>query len=125
VCNYSTKRINLFSYFGMHHSFNYIGNALNDNIYCTGFFFDLKKSFDVCSHEIQLMKLSKMAITGTANRSQRVDVNGNLSRLKLNLFTSRKYTRPYFIFMFHQRPHRVTTLLMLMFADDTFILDLT
>jgi hypothetical protein len=59
--------------------------------YCVGVFFDLKKAFDVCSHEILLMKLSKMGISGIAldwfrsylsERSQIVDINGNLSRLK-------------------------------------------
>jgi hypothetical protein len=48
------------------HSLNFISNALNDNKYCIGVFFDLKKAFDVCSHEILLMKLSKMGINGTA-----------------------------------------------------------
>ncbi len=48
------------------HSTNFISNALNDNKYCLGVFFDLKKAFDVCSHDILLMKLSKMGITGIA-----------------------------------------------------------
>jgi hypothetical protein len=47
-------------------------------------FFDLKKAFDVCSHDILLMKLSKMGVTGAAlewfksylsERSQLVDNN--------------------------------------------------
>ena len=29
---------------------NYIGNAFNENKYCIGVFFVLKKAFDVCSH---------------------------------------------------------------------------
>jgi hypothetical protein len=29
---------------------NYISTALNENMYCIGFFLDLKKAFDVCSH---------------------------------------------------------------------------
>jgi hypothetical protein len=36
---------------------NYISDALNDNMYCVGIFLDLKKAFDVCSHEILLKKL--------------------------------------------------------------------
>ena len=38
---------------------NYISDALNDNMYCVGIFLDLKKAFDVCSHEILLKKLKK------------------------------------------------------------------
>jgi hypothetical protein len=45
---------------------NYIGQALNEEKYCVGVFFDLKKAFDVCNHEILLMKLSKMGIRGNA-----------------------------------------------------------
>jgi hypothetical protein len=70
---------------------NYIGQAMNDNKYKIGVFFDLKKAFDVCSNEILLMKLSKMGIRGTAlewfksylsEQSQVIDINGNISRLR-------------------------------------------
>jgi hypothetical protein len=59
---------------------------MNDNNYCIGVFFDLKKAFDVCSHEILVMKLSKMGVNGVAldwfksflsDRYQCVDINGN------------------------------------------------
>jgi hypothetical protein len=33
---------------------------MNENKYSVGVFFDLKKAFDVCSHDILLMKLSRM-----------------------------------------------------------------
>ena len=48
------------------HALNFISQAMNDNKYTIGVFFDLKKAFDVCSHDILLMKLSRMGITGTA-----------------------------------------------------------
>jgi len=46
------------------HAFNYIGNSLNENKYCLGVFFDLKKAFDVCSRDILLMKLEKKVYKG-------------------------------------------------------------
>jgi hypothetical protein len=67
---------------------NYISDALNENMYCIGIFLDLKKAFDVCSHEILLKKLKKMGIQGNAykwfasylsNRAQCVDINGSFS----------------------------------------------
>ncbi len=48
------------------HTINFISTAFNENKYALGVFFDLKKAFDVCSHEILLMKLEKMGIRGTA-----------------------------------------------------------
>ena len=64
---------------------NYITHALNEGNYCIGVFLDLKKAFDVCSHEILLKKLEKMGIRGTAltwfgnylsGRTQFVDIDG-------------------------------------------------
>ncbi len=39
---------------------NYIAEAINENMYCIGVFLDIKKAFDVCSHDILLAKLQKM-----------------------------------------------------------------
>jgi methylaspartate ammonia-lyase len=56
-----------------------------------GIFFDLKKAFDVVSHEILLKKLLKMGIQGVAlawfisylkDRSQVVGINGKVSSSK-------------------------------------------
>ncbi len=67
---------------------NYVTTALNDGMYCIDVFIDLKKAFDVCSHEILLAKLNKMGIQDTAltwfrnhlsGRSQIVDINNVLS----------------------------------------------
>jgi hypothetical protein len=69
---------------------NYVTNALNEGMYCVGVFLDLRKAFDVCSHEILLKKLEKMGICGLAhqwfksyltNRKQCVDISGNFSDL--------------------------------------------
>jgi hypothetical protein len=84
------------------HALNFINRAMNENKYSVGVFFDLKKAFDVCSHDILLMKLSRMGISGTAlnwfksylaNRSQRVDINGNLSNSRCS--TTGKPTRSF------------------------------
>ena len=67
---------------------DYISKALNDDEYCIGVFLDLRKAFDVCSHEVLLTKLKHMGIRDTElawfssyleNRHQRVDINGTLS----------------------------------------------
>ena len=34
------------------HMSNFISTAINENKYCIGVFLDLKKAFDVCSHQI-------------------------------------------------------------------------
>jgi hypothetical protein len=72
------------------HIVNFITNALNEGMYCLGVFLDLRKAFDVCSHDILLKKLKKMGILGTThkwftsystNRAQCVDIAGTFSDL--------------------------------------------
>jgi hypothetical protein len=115
------------------HAVNFISNAMNENKFTIGVFFDLKKAFDVCSHDILLMKLSKMGINGTAldwfksylsDRTQVVDINGNTSRtrkLKISVLQG-SVLGPILFLCFINDLHSVTELLTLMFADDTFSL---
>jgi hypothetical protein len=44
------------------HVINFISNALNNGNFCIGVFLDLKKAFDICSHDILLKKLTKFGI---------------------------------------------------------------
>jgi hypothetical protein len=116
------------------HAVNYIGKALNEEKYCVGVFFDLKKAFDVCNHDILLMKLSKMGIRGNAlnwfknylsERKQRVDINGHLSTqkdVKISILQG-SILGPILFLCFINDLHSVSSLLTLMFADDTFALD--
>jgi len=39
------------------HIVNFVTKALNDSEFCIGVFLDLRKAFDVCSHDILLKKL--------------------------------------------------------------------
>jgi len=115
------------------HAINYIGKAFNENKFCLGIFFDLKKAFDVCSHDILLMKLEKMGIRGTSlnwfrsylsNRVQVVDINGNLSKerkIKISILQG-SILGPILFLCYINDLFRVTDLLTLMFADDTFSL---
>jgi hypothetical protein len=110
---------------------NYIGQAFNENKYCLGIFFDLKKAFDVCSHEILLMKLERMGVRGTAlewfksylsDRNQFVDINGTFSKkrnIRISILQG-SILGPILFLCYINDLHRVTDLFTLMFADDTF-----
>ena len=112
---------------------NFISSSINDNNYCIGIFLDLKKAFDVVSHEILLNKLKKFGISGKTwewfncyftNRSQKVDINGVLSDLEyINISVLQgSVLGPILFLCFINDLYTVTDLLMLLFADDTSIL---
>jgi len=110
---------------------NFIGNSINENKYCLGVFFDLKKAFDVCSKDILLMKLEKIGITGIAlewfksylsDRTQFVDISGNHSTEKdiTTCIIQGSILGPILFLIYINDLHFVSKSLTLMFADDTF-----
>jgi hypothetical protein len=112
------------------HLTNYIYNALNDKKYCLGLFLDLKKAFDVCSHNILLKKLPKYGINDTAlkwfesylkDRQQKVEINGSLSSTKtLNISVIQgSILGPILFLIYINDLYTASKLLKLMFADDT------
>jgi hypothetical protein len=103
---------------------------LNEKKFCIGIFLDLKKAFDVCSHDILLRKLPKYGITGTTlewftnylkDRVQIVDINGTLSQQKtLNISVIQgSILGPILFLIYINDLYSCTDLLTLMFADDT------
>ena len=109
---------------------NFVSKALNDGQYCIGVFLDLRKAFDVCSHDILLKKLKRMGVKGTAytwfmnylsGRSQKVDINGNMSDA-LNLAISvlqGSILGPILFLCYINDFYMCTTLFSVLFADDT------
>jgi hypothetical protein len=109
---------------------NYIAEAINENHYCIGVFLDLKKAFDVCSHEILLKKLKKMGINGKAHswfssylqgRSQCVDIDGNFSEfLDLDISVIQGSTLGPLLFLCYINDFwTCTNMFSVLFADDT------
>jgi hypothetical protein len=108
----------------------YVAQALNDGDYCIGVFLDLKKAFDVCSHEILLKKLEKMGVRGIslnwfknylAGRSQYVDINGIKSEA-LNIEISviqGSILGPILFLCYINDFYTASTLFSVLFADDT------
>jgi len=112
------------------HLTNKIGEALNDDKYCIGIFLDLKKAFDVVSHSILLKKLKTLGINGTAlkwfasylkNRTQQVDINGNLSDSKnLDISVLQGTILGPILFLCYINDFPLSNkLLSFLFADDT------
>jgi hypothetical protein len=109
---------------------NYITTALNEGMYCMAVFLDLKKAFDVCSHDILLKKLRRMGIRGKthewfvnylAGRSQCVEVGGSLSAaLDINISVIQGSILGPILFLCYINDFwRATSLFSLLFADDT------
>jgi hypothetical protein len=112
------------------HVINFISNALNNGNYCIGVFLDLKKAFDVCSHDILLKKLTKFGINDLElawfrnyllNRYQKVDINGQYSDEKLINISVMQGTilGPLLFLCYINDIHKATNLLSFLFADDT------
>jgi Reverse transcriptase (RNA-dependent DNA polymerase)/Endonuclease-reverse transcriptase len=108
-----------------------ISNAIENNEYAVGIFFDLAKAFDTVDHAILLNKLATYGIRGMQldwfasyfeNRLQRVLCNGALSDLR-----AIKYGVPQgsnlgpllFLLYINDLPNASPTLFFILFADDT------
>ena len=109
---------------------NYITQALNEGNYCIGIFLDLRKAFDVCSHEILLKKLEKMGIRGVAltwfknylaGRTQFVDIDGNRSdALSIDISVIQgSILGPILFLCYINDFYSATSLFSVLFADDT------
>ncbi len=114
---------------------NYISNSINDGDYCIGVFLDLKKAFDVCSHDVLIKKLDNIGVRGVTlkwfksyleNRKQVVDIGGHTSEpmllLGLSIIQGSTLGPILFNIYINDLP-RATTLHNSLFADDTAALN--
>jgi hypothetical protein len=117
--------------FNLLHVSNKITEALNDGKFCVGIFLDLKKAFDVCSHEILFKKLEKgFGVRGSAllwfknylsGRKQVVDINGSLSQprdINISVLQGSILGPILFLCYINDLPN-ATNLDTFLFADDT------
>ena len=99
-------------------------------MYCVGVFLDLRKAFDVCSHEILLKKIKKMGVQEIAhqwfesyltNRTQCVDISGNFSDLtNLDISVMQGSTLGPILFLCYINDFwKAKSLFSVLFADDT------
>jgi hypothetical protein len=98
-------------------------------MYCLGIFIDLRKAFDVCSHEILLKKLKLLGITGISlawfesylsDRTQTVDIGGTISEEKALLLSviQGSILGPILFLCYINDIYTCTTLFTSLFADD-------
>ena len=99
-------------------------------MYCIGVFLDLRKAFDAYSHEILIKKLRGLGITGIAlnwfisclsNRTQCVDINGEVSEEKiLDISVIQGSILGTILFLCYINDFfKCTTLFTILFADDS------
>jgi hypothetical protein len=112
---------------------NFVANSLNSGKYCIGVFIDLKKAFDVCSHNILLEKLARLGVQNNelrwfesylCDRKQKVDVQGCLSdELTLNISVLQGTTLGPILFLCYINDiFNASNLATFLFADDTTLL---
>jgi hypothetical protein len=109
---------------------NYVAKELNNKNFVIGIFLDLKKAFDVVPHKILIEKLKKLGIGGTeimwftnylAGRSQKVEINGNLSdieQITISILQGSILGPILFLCFINDLPNCID-MLALLFADDT------
>ena len=113
---------------------NRVARDLGEKKYVIGVFLDLRKAFDVVSHDILLQKLKKMGINGTIlnwfksylhNRQQYVDIQGHNSTNRLIDISviQGSILGPILFLCFINDLHLSTDMLSLLFADDTACLE--
>jgi Reverse transcriptase (RNA-dependent DNA polymerase) len=112
------------------HVTDYISKALNKGDYCIALLLDLKKAFDVCSHEILMKKMKNFGIDGITlqwfksylrNRTQVVDIDGKISDpcfINISVLQG-SILGPILFLMYINDLPLSTELKSFLFADDT------
>jgi hypothetical protein len=113
---------------------NRIAKDLNDKKFVVGLFLDLRKAFDVVSHDILIDKLQRLGIKDKEldwfisyldNRQQFVDINGHISTKRLIDISvlQGSILGPILFLCFINDLPAATNLMTVLFADDTLGLD--